>query len=470
MILNINAQVTADLSAIGKSAGTVCEGTLTYNSIGQPDMIRFTVDAPATDVLNRILNENLASALAGVEVSIADGRGRLVMSKLAAFTKAEPGRNDVALTFVLNKSETSLPSAADHPVHAWSFGMSNVHLNIGDERVEHPAPRRELPPGVKISGGFSISAIRFNIAGREWRLVDTHFRMTPDQRKALTHEPVQSGRLTVAANQGENLAAVSPAATAICYLLTLALSRDVKIVSASGLDEAGNLVHGASTPYFVHPSGIGHSPVVDNDEYRMLAGFVESAYPVYAGDPEWWAKTIGLFFESRATSYIDVASTTLNVLLDRLTTKVVGDADEPQIDAGIDTALAQAGFKDELHAVLQKLSAKWDVSRTDAIISKIREFNARPSFPKKVQAACRSLDIAPPATKAVAPRHKLLHLGELIATGGADYWRDLDALVVQMLLRMLGHDGLFYHFKYGASSVSLADTRKVPVDALPQEE
>lgn len=470
MILNINAQVTGDLSAIGKPAGTICEGTLYYNRVGQPDLIQFTVDAPTTDVLNRILNEDLASALVGVKVSIVDGHGRLIRSKLAALTKTEPGRNDVSLTFVLDKSEASLPAAVDHPVRTWSFGLSNVHLRIGDERVEHPAPRRKLPPGVTIRGGFSNSAIRFKVDRREWRLIDAHFRMSSDQRKALGREPVQSGRLIVATNQGEKLTAVTPTATAICYLLTLALSRDIKIVSASGLDDAGSLVHGVSTPHFVHPSGIGHAPVVDNDEHRMLASFVERAYAIYASDPEWWARTIGLFFESRATSYIDIASTTLNVLLDRLTTKVVGDADEPQIDAGIETALVKDGFKDELHTILQKLSAKWDVLRTEAIISKIREFNARPSFPKKVQAACRTLGIAPPATKAVAPRHKLLHLGELIATGGVDYWRDLDALVVQMLLRMLGYDGLFYHFKYGGRSVSLADIRKVPVDALPEEE
>src|SRR3954462_6016080 len=65
MILTINAQVTVDLSAFGKGPGTICNGTLTYNGLGQPDFVRFVIDAIPAEIVNAVLNNGLGSKLEG---------------------------------------------------------------------------------------------------------------------------------------------------------------------------------------------------------------------------------------------------------------------------------------------------------------------------------------------------------------------------------------------------------------------
>jgi hypothetical protein len=464
MILNISAHATLDLTALGKPAATTCAATLTYGHLGAPEKVRVVVDGVTSEVINGLMGGGLGDSLAGQAITIADDHGRRVQSRLEALTLVEPLAQQVALSFVLGES-TITDQADETPISIWNFRLSNVHLNTGDEKVERPLPRVDVPVGTKLLRGWSLSKIRFTIEGREWELTDDFFTLSREARKAQAKEAVVSGTLRTAARHGDDRGTIARIAENICYLLTMALSRDIKITMVLALDSEERIISGITTPYFIHPSGRGEASPVDNYDGGVLRSFIELAYLTFAKDREWWAKTIGLFLESRVTPYIEVRSTVLNVMLDRVTTKVVGDVAGPQIDAEIPKILKQKGFRDELRSVLEKLSPNWTDARTEAVINRVRELNARPPFGKKVAVACETLGVAAPRYEGNDPRHALLHEGELVTSAGNfEYWRDLDSLMVQMLLRMVGYDGVFYHFKYGGGSVQLADVRKTPVD------
>lgn len=464
MIFTISAHATLDLTSLGKSAAQTCPAKLTYGHTGSPEKLEIEVEGVAVNVVNALLNDGLGDSLVGQRAVIADDNGRRVESELAALTLIQPGAQRVSLTYLLGKSE--IAEVADgSPVAYWCFRLSNVHLNHGDEWVQRPAARVRNPDGSVPLGGKSLSRVRFTIDGREWELTDEFFTLPRDVRTAQAGEVTVSGTLRTVAQEGDSLPAVAAVAENICYLLTLALARDVKVTMALPLDAAEKVIQGRTTPVFVHPSGKGDASPVDNYGGHVLKRFVESSYAAVAGDRKWWAKTIAMFLESRVTPYLEVRSTMLNVLLDRISTKIVGDISGPQIDADIPKKVKQKDFRAELHGVLSKLSDNWTDNRTEAVINRIRELNARPAFGKKVAMACEQLGVAAPQHEGNDPRHALLHEGELITSAGnLEYWRDLDALIVQMLLRMLGYDGTFYHFKYGAQPVLLADVRKTAVD------
>jgi hypothetical protein len=209
--------------------------------------------------------------------------------------------------------------------------------------------------------------------------------------------------------------------------------------------------------------------VIHQEQTKELKTFLESAHPKYAADREWFSRSLDLHLQSRMTSILDVKAILLNVLLERVSTRVVGTKFPPQIDKDLPARLDDPGFVQELHKLLAGLSDKWLESQTKQICETIKLWNSGPSLMKRVQMACSALGLEEPASKMIKPRNPILHLGEVDVKyeNVFEYWRELDALMVLMLLRSLGYDGRLYHLKFGATTVQMRDLLKPPAAPAP---
>ena len=97
--------------------------------------------------------------------------------------------------------------------------------------------------------------------------------------------------------------------------------------------------------------------------------------------------------------------------------------------------------------------------RTEALISTVKGWNAKPSFVEGVRRACKAVGLRPPPGKLLSTRHPLLHVGELRPPGATsdEYWIELDAMVLKLILRLLKYDGLAYWHALGPHPVKLRD-------------
>lgn len=161
---------------------------------------------------------------------------------------------------------------------------------------------------------------------------------------------------------------------------------------------------------------------------------------------------------------MQIKTAILNILIDRISTELTKGQGGAEIDDELPKRAGSQDFKKALHQLLMTLSTNWTEQRTADIIRTIKDYNARPPFPKKVARACAQQQLPPMAGKLLGTRHLLLHVGKLEPPDGdvIGYWMELDALVLMLILRMLRYEGQLYHPKYGADGIVLKDKLVVP--------
>ena len=262
-------------------------------------------------------------------------------------------------------------------------------------------------------------------------------------------QPIVSGTLACETVAGDDVNQIKELATQISLLLSFALGRDVKWVSYGCFPESGD----AAKIYYQSPPLQAFNqcayPVIENWEVHNLKSFLEAAEGTFSGDLAWWTRSIGLLLQARTAQYLEIKCSILNTLVDRLTSKINGDNYGHQIDPNIEKQLSRKWFRCLLNLLLGTLSKNWDVYRTNAICEKIDEWNSQPSFPKKVELACRHFSVPPMAGKKIGCRHKLLHAGELDKTlktpeARAAYLFELEGMVLLLMIRMLQFEGYIY--------------------------
>lgn len=456
MRLSISAQVTVDLTAIGGRKGQF-PGKLSYDDLGVPAEVEFDAVASSDDTINATTDRDKLAAIVGQQIVVATHHDWLVKTTLAALGRVSfHDGNTIRFNAHVGPSDTTTAAAAVANAATWRFDLANAHLRIGDEWVEHHLPAQA--DGAPRPNGRSCSRLRFVVEGREWTLTDELFRTRRNGAKPA-NVPVESATLTTPFVKGDTAAAVAAIALDVEQLLRLALCRDVRFVTVSALDGDGNLLTSASRAVHVEPEYVGGRPPVDNWHAGVLRSLIEAARPVVAADREWWHHTLALYWQAQAAKYLEIQTAILNILIDRITTRLVGDGGGAEIDADLPARLDDQAFAQSFHALLSTLSPHWSADRTQAVAAKIKEFNARPSFAKKIRRACDQLGVRAPSGREMSVRHVLLHLGELDAPGGnsAQYWIDLDALVLTLLLRMLNYGGPAYHSTFGPNEVIMAN-------------
>jgi hypothetical protein len=131
-----------------------------------------------------------------------------------------------------------------------------------------------------------------------------------------------------------------------------------------------------------------------------------------------------------------------------------------EIDPKIERLVEHDAFKTALRGALGTLPG-WDDKRTDAVVGLIKHWNKTPSFPVAVKRACMLFSLPEPDKRLIATRHKLMHIGELQpgikGMTGWEYDVELESLVLVLLLKLLGYNGVFFHAKYQSAPMNLAD-------------
>ena len=321
------------------------------------------------------------------------------------------------------------------------FSVTNIKLARGDTSTDAP-PRPGDNPNRRPE--TQIRQISFEIAGRQWNLEDVLFQQSiseNDKRK-----PLCSGQLSTEYPPGEDPTPVDRIADDISFLLSFAIGRDIHWVIRKTIDIGDKVVSERYRSIYVEPFGRGGLGPIQNWEAGSLRMFIEAAYPKFAEKKEWWSRTLDYCLQARISTYAEIKSAILNILLDRISIDILAN---PPLGSQIDDNL-EARLKPNfhvLHNVFRELSTKWKELHTEKVINKIKEFNSRPSFPEQIHLAFERLDLNPPGSGTISARHKLLHIGELKPKDDdlPGYCKELDYAVTMMILRRLNYEGRFFH-------------------------
>lgn len=480
MSLAITAKLTADLAPLGLGV-TELPAVVGENTLGQPESVALLIGGLSAERLRLFTAATLkvtdVFATPAVRITLATGErldGEIVFVKQVHLAP-ESVRLECELGSVTRSSGKVQKGTCE-----WVFGLANYRVRSGDQRTELPLPGGaqasadradqfnalveawhaafpnsgipKTPPAkpedLTLKSGWRLNRITFSFAGRSWTLDDDMHGRWPEADHKIT-EPVRSGSLVTAFREGDTEAVVQQAVDDITDLLTLALGRDIKSVQCGLRSEDGSFqwVH-YRTPGLLAFNQ--HGPrFADNWETGNLKQFLEQCERVLAANRDWWGVTIGLLMQARGAKYLEVKASLINTLLDRVTTKILGDQKTHEIDPGPDAKLKAKEFKVTLHFILSTLSPNWDRNRTESLCNTIREWNAKPSFPKKITRSCQSLGISPVSGEKLGFRHVLIHQGEMDSDletpdDRVQYFCELEATVLLLLARMLGFDGHVY--------------------------
>lgn len=337
MLTTISADVSIDLTSLGVQRPRV-PGKLVCDGLGVPAEVEFDAPGASTAALNAILRGGGLDALLGQSLAIATHDGRRVQTVLAAIGHvAFDDGNTVLIRAHVGPSRTVHAHAggATTPA-AWHLSLTNVRLRRGDDWVEHPPSS---------GGGVSLSRLRFTVGGRERSLIDEHLRTRRKAGAPPANAPVESAALTSPFLPGDAESMVATIAADLEQLLRFGLGRDVRFVSLSTLDAAGGVLASTSRAVHVEPEGVGAGGPVNNWQTGVLRQFLERAQPVVAAEPEWWQRTLGLHWQAQAAKHIEIKTAILNILVDRITTRLLGAADGAEIDAALPGRLDDAPFR-----------------------------------------------------------------------------------------------------------------------------
>jgi hypothetical protein len=359
------------------------------------------------------------------------------------------GPSSGTVSCILNSTEVTAVGP-DQVAVRWLFKMANVRLLVGDEKTNLP-----LPPGrdpKTTIPGFTLNKIRFNIAGREWTLTDQLMDARAQKNSDIdVSEPVVSGLLETTVIPGEEPAAVISVARDIEVLLSLAMSRGVRVVSISKVNRAGVALSETMRAGWVPPfNRVGFTPL-ENDRPQSLKLFLETVYPTFSGLRAWNSQTLEMFLQAQVNDFVEIKAAILNIVLDRLWKKVVGKNIPDEIDPGLPKKLDEPAFQESLHTVFAQLSDAWSLDRTGKVCGMIKQWNSTPDMAVGIQRACGKLGLPEPDAKFLKNRNRLIHSGELNQKDGSvvEYLQELDWLVLSMILRWLGYDGWVFHPKWG---------------------
>lgn len=133
-------------------------------------------------------------------------------------------------------------------------------------------------------------------------------------------------------------------------------------------------------------------PISDRYDFKL---FIETAYPVFEKDEEWWCRTLGWIGSMGEKSAVDLKSAILCMLVERIANKALRD-----------------------NNLLKR----------------------KQSYNDKVKAVCALFELDEPSNLKKM-RNELLHEGNrLTEVNLSDFWKQVLIFVVSILFKMLGHE------------------------------
>ncbi|MBB3205102.1 hypothetical protein FHS27_000869 [Rhodopirellula rubra] len=473
---------TVDLPLFGMTQRSV-SASIGRDENERASSVSFIVDGLTDDQINQVCQISETSRrLVGDTIDGVLNNGDRFNASIAYVSHIEFGSNKINLTcnvdgfYVTSTNQNgNLGNCGE-----WVFRLANIRIPLGDCPTQLSTDfiqgsnqewadklnaakslYNEACPGVlessqpiqasevKIRGGFRNNRVVFQFANRTWRLDDDLLGCWP-RRPSKIATAVNSGILSTESQQGDSFESVSEVAEIITDILSLAQSRDIKWIACRHND----LQQKVRTLREQHPPILGFNQelgeLVGNWEVGNLSRFIVGSEPAITKDPLWWSETIGLLLQVGGSKQMIVRCSLLNIILDRITTKIVVDNDDPEIDPNLNQRIDRRWFRFLLHLLLRTLSPQWEKWRTDTHCDNtIKGWNASPSFPKKIQRACEQLGIPSPSGRTVGNRHRILHVGEFdkklrSIDQKAEYTLWLQSIVQLMLVKLLGFDGLIF--------------------------
>ncbi len=471
------AKLDVDLTPFGKGVIT-CDATIQFGMLNQPEEMSVVIGELNAEHLNKLMQGNVevASIFGNATVSGSIEDVGTFQTELVAIKGIDFGGDSiVAHCFIGPYTETH--TTPHESCRFWKFRLTNLRLFIGDEFTHNPPPVDTVPPDkideyhalilewhkafgkppltmeqirskykdFEVKGGIRRNRIKFSIAGRTWLLDDElHGRWEKNLSKIA--RPILSATLSTERTDGDTDLGMQELATDVCDLLTFALARDIKWIAFGCFNEEGKSDKIVQKTPGLLPFNQHGSPTIDNWKGGNLKAFLEVAASQLQADREWWRKSIGLLMQARGSKYVEVKCSLLNTLLDRITTKILGQSTAPEIDADLPSKIDEKDFRTTLNSILASLTPKWERHRTDALCSMIKDWNAKPSFPKKIARSCEQLGIPPMSGKKLGFRHVLIHEGEMHSKletpeDRFQYFCELEALVLLLMCRLLQFEG-----------------------------
>jgi len=440
----VTAKVNVDLSAIKDGRATV-DGALLYDHNDEPAEIELDLTGASTESLSMLVCPTGMSLLDGQMIAAALADGRTLKSTIRLVNRCTPTETGgFKLRAKLGRIEIVDPAGTNEVPAVWRFRLSNVALSRGDEFTNRHLPQG-ADPARALRGG-SWNKLRFNIGRREWVLIDEQLGRISTKARPDSAVPLVTASLETEFQTGDTRDTVLLVADDIAVAMTLAQARDVKCISCSCIGMDGTRIKTLSRDLLVYPLNLGGHPVVDNWRQGVLRSFIEIACSEIARDRDWWQQTVGWFLAVQVNKYIEIRCASLYILLDRIAKKHLVAGGGAEIDSTLPARLDHS-FQARLHELLNELSPKWDEHRTNALVNTIKEWNAHPSFVKRIRRLCEVRRIRQPSKDFLDTRHRLVHCGDLVPTTGAmeEHATELDWLVLATILRMLGYGGLMYH-------------------------
>lgn len=443
-----------ELQALGNDAPVVLTGKLLLDHNGEPAELELNLAGLGEDQIKKAAEGDADDFLGkrAVVVRLVDGQEISTRIEVVRNTYFD-SQGAIIARCQVGRAESATPAACVQGT--WVLRLTNLKLRIGDMKSETPAP-----PGVpEHLRGWKLDKIVLTISGREWTLRDEMFGQWKNQSDREVHVALETATLTTSIAAGDTPDSVCEVGDAIAALLTFALARSVRVTKVEQVDVEGKTAWWVVRNVFAYPFSRRGFPAIDNWNFGTIRGFVERAYPIVSSDRKWWLATLDMFMQVHVNPYIETKSMLLNILADRIAAKLGVSADGAEIDAALGARMESEEFGRALHALFAKESANWTEERTRNLISTVKMWNARPSFAEGIRRACKVVRLKPPTTKLLGTRHRLMHVGELHPPDMtlSDYWKELEALVLLLIARMLDHEDYVYAAKFGSSQIRLSD-------------
>lgn len=477
------ASVTCDLSPVGLNT-VQCDANLGFGPMDNPQEVFVRLTMPQNRVADH-LNEKRFEISDYFGDCQIEGRmvntGQEFRATIAAIKALIPvgALEGLDVHCVLSEFQFVEPNSQDPAIVV--FRVANVPHNFsGDIAVHRPAKDASVGPNAtdwfkttefhqltaderreclrRAGWQVSFARIKFTFNNVNWSL-DSATVGTPSIDKASQLSPLITARLTADASHDIG----NETADWICDLLTLACGKDVRWVTRGWFQNDGTPSRVETRAVTILPYGKGQGVLVDHFEAGNVKLFLEESEAEFTRDPDWWRRSIGLHAHSRAATILEIRLSTLNTLIDRISTRVLKGKGQAEIDSRIPKRLKNPRFQRHLHRLLRGLSKEnWEKNRTDAVSNTIDKWNSSPSFPNKVARVCDSLGISDAIRKKLNFRHKLIHLGEFDKKLKSDeekitYLQSLEAVVELMMIRMLGFTGLIHIDEAGSESKKVED-------------
>ncbi|MEI8285434.1 MAG: hypothetical protein WCG52_10650 [bacterium] len=245
----------------------------------------------------------------------------------------------------------------------------------------------------------------------------------------------------------------------VCWLLQLAFAQ--RVAWAELRVRNGSDSHFLCRRGFAFPRKSSGSKPIHNCGDYLIKNFIETAYPIYQSDSEWWAETINWYSISREDPTIEISSIIYSMLFERLSNHLLQGRGFPkQIGEDLANILkdkkSRKAFAESLGKHLQMYASKWSSFNSMALVQQIELWNNSPSYPKKTKAAFKVTGLKPPPPLVLQQRSNLMHDGGLRMERSEilEFYFAIHQQILLLLLSMVGYRSKFFCIGLGECEMS----------------